>query len=69
MWEPDLASVELEERMEAQNVPEEDRDEVRRFAEVLRRCKAKREGQSLPPAPEGMKEWLLGSDAAGGTKP
>ena len=61
-WTPDLGPVKLEELMEAKDLPEEDRDEVRRFAEVLRRRKDKKEGKKLPPAPEGMKDWLLGKD-------
>ncbi len=63
-WTPDLASVDLEQKMEAENVPEDDRDELRRFEEVLRRRKAKHEGAELPPAPDGMREWLLGADTA-----
>lgn len=59
-WEPDMASVPLEELMEAKDLPEGDRDEVRRFAEFLRRRKDRKDGKKLPPAPEGMKDWLLG---------
>jgi hypothetical protein len=62
MWEPDLASPEMEKRMEAQDIPEEDRDEVRRFAEFLQRKKDKKEGKTLPPMTEEMKNWLLGKD-------
>lgn len=59
-WVPDLASVEIEQLMEEKDLSEEDRDEVRRFVECLRRRKEKREGKELPPAPGGMREWLLG---------
>lgn len=61
-WIPDLADQPIEEAMEAQDVPEGDRDEVRRFAEFLRRRQAKQEGRELPPPPEGMREWLLGEE-------
>jgi hypothetical protein len=61
-WTPDLASQPLEELMEAKNLPEEDRDEVRRFAEFLQRRKDVREGKTLPPAPDGMRDWLLGKE-------
>lgn len=60
-WEPDPAPLPLEELMEAKDVPEEDRDELRRFAEFLRRRKARRAGEELPPAPEGVRDWLLGN--------
>ena len=62
MFEPDLASPHLEKLMEDQELPESDRDELRRFAEVLRRRKDRREGKELPPAPEGLRDWLLGKD-------
>lgn len=61
-WQPNLASQELEQAMEAKDVPEADRDEVRRFSEFLGRVKGKREGKKLPPAPEGMKAWVLGEN-------
>lgn len=67
MWMPDFTSVPMEEAMEAKDIPEEDRDEVRRFAEYLRRRKDKREGKPLPPAPDGMREWLLGEDVPCGS--
>ena len=59
-WQPDLASPDLEKAMEAADLPEEDRDEARRFAELLRRRKERRLGNPLPPMPEGMIEWLRG---------
>lgn len=62
LWEPDLAGVRLEELMEARDLPEEDRDEVRRFAEFLQRRKERKLGNPLPPMPDGMKDWLLGDD-------
>lgn len=61
-WTPDPASLPMEEAMEAKGVCEEDRDEVRRFAEVLRRLRDKRAGKTLPPAPKGMREWIEGTD-------
>ena len=57
-WTPDAASEPLEETMESQDTPESDRDELRRFSEFLRRRKEHKEGKSLPPAPDGMREWL-----------
>lgn len=61
-WKPDGASRDIEEKMEAADLPEGDRDEVRRFAEFLQRRKDHREGKDLPPAPEGMREWLEGKE-------
>lgn len=61
-WEPDLASKELEELMESKDLPESDRDELRRMAEFIARRKAKKEGKELPPAPKGMLEWIAGED-------
>lgn len=69
MWQPDMASPELESLMESKDVPETDRDELRRFAEFLARRKAMKSGETLPPAPEGMREWLgLPSTATEGAK-
>lgn len=48
----------MEELMEAQDLPESDRNEVRRFAEVLKRRKSKREGKPPPPAPDSMKDCV-----------
>lgn len=62
-WIPDLAGVELEKRMEARDVPEEDRDEVRRFAEFLRWRKDKQAGKTLEPMSEEMKAWQSASSA------
>ena len=64
MWEPAGAATDLEELMESTDLPEEDRDELRRFAEFLGRVKDKREGKELAPAPEGMRAWLKGEDNA-----
>ena len=61
-WNPEMASLPLEQLMERQDLPEEDRDELRRFEEVLRRLKVNKEGGKNPPMPDGMKEWLLGED-------
>jgi len=59
-WKPSLASLPVEKEMERKDLPEEDREEVRRFAEFLRRKRDKREGKELPPMPDGMKDWLIG---------
>ncbi len=58
--EPPLASQSIEEAMERKDVPESDRDEVRRFSEFLERYKQHKEGKPLGPAPDGMRDWLLG---------
>ncbi len=60
LWKPDGASLDIEQKMEEKEIPEEDRDEVRRFAEFLQRRKDLKDGKKLTPAPEGMKEWLMG---------
>ena len=62
MWTPDNASLPLEEQMEAKDLPEEDRDEVRRFAEFLHRRSQVKRGETPLPVPEGMREWLIGED-------
>lgn len=55
-WEPPLADPRIEADLERKEIPEADRDEVRRFSEFLRLRREK-----APPAAE-MKEWLLGED-------
>lgn len=62
IWKPDIASMETEELMEEHDLPEEDRDEVRRFSEFLRRRKDKKAGRELPPMPKEMRDWLLGKE-------
>lgn len=62
MWKPQLASRELEQHMERKEIPESDRDELRKFAEVLNRVKSKRDGQKLPPMPAAMKDFITGAD-------
>ena len=62
MFEPIISSVATEEIMERLDLPEGDRDEIRRFAEVLRRRKDRRDDKELAPPPEGMREWLLGKE-------
>jgi hypothetical protein len=57
-WQPQLASMELEEAMERKGAPESDRDEVRRFAEFLNAKKP----AGLTPA---MKTWARGEDTQG----
>jgi hypothetical protein len=59
-WKPEITSVALEKEMESLNVPEEDRDEVRRFAEFLKRRKDKQDGKELPPLSTEMRAWLEG---------
>ncbi len=61
-WTPLLAPDELEKKMEEQNLPEEDRIELRQFSEFLQRKKDKRDGVPLPPLKKEMKDWLLGND-------
>lgn len=53
-WKPEGASLTMEAEMERQDLPEVDRDEVRRFAEYLRRRHDKE------PIPPYMKPWLEG---------
>ena len=60
-WNPEMASLPLEQEMERKELPEEDRDELRRFAEVLRRRKATPKGEAVPLTGE-MKEWLQGKE-------
>jgi hypothetical protein len=57
LWVPDAASEAIEKAMEDKDVPEEDWDEVRRFAELLR----------IPKGPDGkrqvskqMHDWATG---------
>lgn len=66
MQEPDLASVGIEEVMEAKDLPESDRDEVRRFAEFLKLRKQRREakarGEEVPPWPQEWADYILGTE-------
>lgn len=62
-WKPSLADPGVETLMDQMELPEEDRCEIRRFAEFLRRKAAKKKGEELPPMPQEMKDWLLGKDA------
>lgn len=65
-WKPNLASVSIEEEMEAKNILEKDRDEMRRFAEFLEIKKNMKEGERLTDViSKEMKEWLLGIDIKG----
>jgi hypothetical protein len=68
-WEPGLASNEIEEGMECADVPESDRDEVRRFSEFLQRRTDRKAGIEVGPAPSGMKEWLTGNPPPSETAP
>jgi hypothetical protein len=61
-WEPKLASPAIEKLMEAQDAPESDRDEVRRFAELLERLPSRK--PQFPLTPE-MKTWARGEDTQG----
>lgn len=63
-WKPELASRDIEERMESKDLSETERDEVRRFSEFLGRVARKRNGDTLDSAPVGMKEWVTGQDVA-----
>ena len=49
---------ELEERMEVMNLPEQDRDELRRFSDFL---SFKKDKTKIDPE---MKAWLTGQDKA-----
>lgn len=66
MSKPDPAPIGVEELMEAQDLPESDRDEVRRFAEFMRwkaqRLKDKAEGKKLRPVPKKWRDYILGND-------
>jgi hypothetical protein len=63
-WKPDNASLPLEQGMERQDLPEEDRDELRRFAEFLavqkERKAARARGEVPPPLPDAMRKYILG---------
>lgn len=59
-WKPERATDDLEELMERSALPEQDREELRRFSEFLRRKKVKKEDRS--PLTAQMKDWLLGKD-------
>lgn len=61
-WEPDGCSPEMEEEMELHDLPEPDRDEVRRFAEYLQRRKDVKDGKEVTPRTDEMTKWLLGKD-------
>lgn len=51
-----MTETDLERDMEAANLPEQDRNEVRMMTEFLRLRKEKQ------PIPADMKAWLLGKD-------
>jgi len=59
--EPSLASQEIEELMEGKELPESDRDEVRRAAELFGFIRKKRECDRSP-MPDHMKNLILGKD-------
>lgn len=68
---PDLASQQIEEKMEELDLPESDRDEIRRMAEFLRwrhdnkeALEAARKGGPKVPIDPALKKWLLGEDQA-----
>lgn len=56
-WQPDMASVDMEKKMEDKDLPESDRDEVRRFSEFLRLRKV----QTV--ITKEMHNWLIGEEA------
>ena len=62
-WQPELADPRIEKAMELKSIPENDRDEVRRFAEFLRRLKQPTEDRG-PLRPE-MKAFILGEPTDG----
>lgn len=62
-WEPPSAQPKLEELMEQRSVDESTRNEIRGFAEILRRRKCRAEGQEVPPASIEMMQYLLGDDS------
>ncbi len=64
MWEPDNASLPLEQLMEEEDLPESDRDEVRRFAEFLALRKQTPKGTPIKITAE-MKRWLTGAAMEG----
>lgn len=59
-WKPDPASLPIEVEMEAKDIPEQDRDEVRRFVEFLRWKSDKQAGKEPAPLTDEMRAWLLG---------
>jgi hypothetical protein len=63
-WKPDAASEWMERLMEEQDVPEKDRDEVRRFAELLRFRKARKDakaaGAPIPSWPSELWAYMMG---------
>jgi hypothetical protein len=62
-WEPPMTTPKLESLMEATEVSESDRDEIRGFAEILRRRKCRQEGSEVAPASIEMMQFILGDDA------
>lgn len=65
-WEPGPAGEALEKLMDSRGASDEDRLEMRRMAAFLKWRKEKRQavrdGAEPPPVPDGMREWLLGTD-------
>ena len=55
--------LELERKMEERNVPEEDREEVRKFAKFL---KLKKDNQ---PIPKDIMDYMLGHDVQNPNQP
>jgi len=66
-WIPGPATPDVEARMEAESMNEDDRVEMRKMVEYLRWRRTLREarekGEKPPPIPPEMKPWLLGEDA------
>lgn len=60
-WTPELASQEVEEGMDRIDLPESDRDDVRRFSEFLRIQKQRAAGNTSTLSAE-MRNWLLGKE-------
>jgi hypothetical protein len=56
---PGNASLTLEKLMEEKNLPEDDRDELRRFEEFLAWRKTRKPGD---PIPDAMRAYILGKE-------
>jgi hypothetical protein len=57
-----MTSLELEQAMEAKNLPESDRDEVRAFTDFLQWRKDKRDGKEVPPLTAEQRARLTGEE-------
>lgn len=57
-----MTSLDIERLMEAKNLPESDRDDVRKFSEFLQWRKDRADGKKVPPLSNDMKNFLLGKE-------